>query len=246
MGQFSDDLRLGPVTLPNPDQRTEGPSPMPSGVGPLGRIYVYDIVPATLGAALLAALQTTGGAQALLMTAGAGVTTRVDAAGVTRYVLDVPRNVTLTSAGDASATSFTVTGYDVYGQRMTQTLVGPNATTVGTTKAFKEVVSIVTSGALATASSAGFGDAFGLPFRVTDAGYLARVGWAGVLAENAATFVAAVQTSPATATTGDVRGTITPASASNGARRLVLGILLPGLAVGPNATRIGAAGVDQA
>lgn len=243
--QVSDDIRLGPVVLPNSDN-VGAPSPQSSGVGPMGRIYVYDIVPVALGAALLAALQTTAGAGNLVLAAGAGVTTRVDPAGVTRYVLDVPRNVTLTSAGNISGVTFTITGYDVYGQRMTQALAGPNANTVGTTKAFKEIVSVAVSGAVGTNTSVGIGDVFGLPYRVTDSGYLARVGWAGALAEDAATFVPAVQTNPATSSTGDVRGTIDPSSASDGTRRLVVAILLPALAAGPNATRIGAAGVDQA
>ena len=38
------------------------------------------------------------------------------------------------------------------------------------------------------------------------------------------TFVAAVSTSPATATTGDVRGTYTPASATDASKRLTIWI----------------------
>jgi len=52
-------------------------------------------------------------------------------------------------------------------------------------------------------------------------------------------------TATATTTTGDVRGTFSPSSAPNGIRRLVLGIMLPAIAAGPNATRIGAFGVNQ-
>ena len=53
-------------------------------------------------------------------------------------------------------------------------------------------------------------------------------------------------TNPATSTTGDVRGTYTPSTATNGVRRLVLSLAVPAIAVGPNATRIGALGVNQA
>ena len=49
----------------------------------------------------------------------------------------------------------------------------------------------------------------------------------------------------ATTTTGDVRGTYVPATASDGICRTVMGILLPAIAVGPNATRVGALGVNQ-
>jgi hypothetical protein len=50
----------------------------------------------------------------------------------------------------------------------------------------------------------------------------------------------------ATTSTGDVRGTFTPTTASDGIKRLVMTIALPGIAVGPNATRVGALGVTQA
>ena len=53
-----------------------------------------------------------------------------------------------------------------------------------------------------------------------------------------------VATTPST-TTGDVRGTYVPSSACDGTKRLVMGVLLPALAVGPNATRAGALGVNQ-
>jgi hypothetical protein len=53
-------------------------------------------------------------------------------------------------------------------------------------------------------------------------------------------------TNPATNITGDVRGTYYPSSATNGIKRLVVVIALPGIASGPNATRIGALGVTQA
>lgn len=243
--QISDDLRLGPVYLPNPFQASEGnPSPMPNGVGPLGRIYTFDVVPLTLQAAGLAAAQAaTGGA--VILTAGTGVTTRVDAAGVTRYVLDTPRNVTVTAAGANTATAIVV-GYDQYGQRMTENYAAPSTSTVAGNKAFKEIISITFSATPGSNVSAGFGDKLGLPVRVTDAGYIISVKWAGVLANDAGTFVAAVTTDPATGSTGDVRGTYVPSSASNGTRRLLCHIALPAIAVGPNATRIGAAGVTQA
>lgn len=250
--QFDDNLLIGPVipgggSVPGlqAGNDTAGSSPQYRGIGPLGREYVYDIVPATLATANLAALQTTAGAGALVLAAGAGVTAKV-VNGQTRYQFDVPRAVSLTSAGNISGVNFTISGYDVYGQPMTQTIAGPNANTVNTLKAFWQIVSIAVSGAVGTNTSAGTSDVFGIPVAVIDAGYFDRVGWAGVLAADAGTFVAADTTSPATAATGDVRGTYKPSSASNGARRLVLGILLSSSAVGPTATRVGALGVTQA
>ena len=89
-------------------------------------------------------------------------------------------------------------------------------------------------------------DILGLPLRAFDAGYMVRMGWNNALANDAGTFVVADMTTPATSTTGDVRGTYVPSSATNGIKRLVAVIALPGIAVGPNSTRTGALGVTQA
>lgn len=247
MPQFSDDIFLGnALTEQGMDTTLGDPSPMSKGVGPMGRVYIFDVVPLTLQAAGLAALQQLVGAGNMTLTAGTGVTTTVDSSGTTRYVLDTPRNVTIASTGNISARTFTISGYDRYNQPMSQAITGPNNGTVTTTKAFKSITRIAVNGAVATDTSAGFGDVLGLPIRVTDAGYLIHVGWAGALADDAGSFVAAVTTDPATTTTGDVRGTYTPSSATNGARRLVVAIAVPAIACGPNATRAGALGVDQA
>lgn len=249
--QFDDNLLIGPVFSGGPavpglqvTNDTAGSSPQFRGVGPLGREYVYDVVPLALGTANVAALQTTAGAGNLTLTAGAGVTAVV-VNGVTRYQFDVPRAVSLTSAGNISAVNFTISGFDVYGQAMTQTLAGPNANTVTTLKAFYQIVSIAVSAAVGTNTSAGMSDRFGIPLLVPDAGYFDRIGWNNTLAADAGTFTVGDATSPATAATGDVRGTYTPSSASNGAKRLILGILLSSAQCGPLATRAGALGVNQ-
>lgn len=242
--QVSDDLRLGPVNLPADDYLSSGnPAPMAAGAGPMGRVYVWDSVPVASGTALIAALQTLAGAGAMVLTPGAG-TSRVFAAnGVPRIVLDVPRSVTLTSAGNISAVNFTITGYDQYGQRMTQTLAGPNANTVATTKTFKSVESVVASGAVGTNTSVGFNDRLGFPYRLKDLGYIISQKWNGAV--EAATPVLGDATAP-TAATGDVRGAITVGSAADGVKRLVIVMALQGAQVGPNATRLDLAGQPQA
>jgi len=80
---------------------------------------------------------------------------------------------------------------------------------------------------------------------VFNVAYIASVKTNSTLAQDTGTFVAA-DTATATTTTGDVRGTYVPGTASDGINRTVMGILLPGIAVGPNATRTGALGVTQA
>lgn len=248
--QFSEDLFLGSAQVLIPPDPT-APSPQTLGVGPIGRLYTLDMVPVTSGAALLAALQTTAGATPLVLTAGAGVTTQQDATGAIRYVIDLPnlqagRRITLTSAGNLSAINFLVVGNDIYGQRMSQLIVGPNVGIVTSLKCFKSIISVTPSAAVGTTVSVGFNDAIGLPYVLSDAGYACDPGWAGIFARDAGTLVIFDATNPATSATGDVRGVYTPSSAANGARRLVFGIQMAANQCGPAATRLGAVGVNQA
>jgi hypothetical protein len=143
-----------------------------------------------------------------------------------------------------SARAFTVTGYDNYGQELSEAITSVAGSTVTGKKAFFQILSVSVAGATGTAVTVGTSDVLGIPVRVSDAAYIARVGWNNVLAEDTGTFVKA-DSATANTTTGDVRGTYTPSEALNGTKRLVMGILLPGLAVGPNATRAGALGVNQ-
>ena len=242
--QISDDLYLGTAFIGG-SNISGGPSPQELGVGPMGRMYGYDILPLTLQVAGLSVSATPAGAGNLVLAAGTGVTTVVDSTNVTRYVLDVPRCVTVTAAGINTAV-FTISGYDVYGQFMTQLITAPSTSTVATNKAFKSVTQIAISAAAGSAITAGFNDKFGLPVRVTNATYVISAKWDAVLAADTGTFVASDQTSPATASTTDVRGSYTPSTASNGIRRLLFTVFIPALGSGPNATRIGAVGVNQA
>lgn len=244
MPHFGDDLHLGGG--PGSGRLSTGPSPMDRGVGPLGRVYIYDVVPLASGTTLLATAQTLGAAGNLQLTAGTGVTPIVNTNGEAVLQLDTRRRVTLSSTGALSGINFTLTGYDSYGQLFTSVIAGPSNDTVVFPKAAFQVLSIAASGAVGTNITAGFNDAFGLPVRVTDAAYILSVKWDSTLAPNAGTFVAADTTDPATTLTGDVRGVYTPAgNAANGARRLVMAIALPAIACGPNSTRAGAFGVTQ-
>jgi hypothetical protein len=316
------------------------PAPMSLGVGPLGRVYVFDTIPQTLQAANIAASQTPAAAGNLTLTAGTSAKSVIRADGTTVIQLDVPRalqvvsgtaaaatlsSVTVsgtgangkiaftsqtglvsgqrvtvsgaasgtgsitgysnpttyiltavtattailtTTAGAAVATSasdggtltmtftlgvapqnMTVSGYDYYGQSMTEVITSSAAvsTAVNGKKAFYQIVSIAAAGATGTTITAGTTDILGLPVRVIDAGYVVSASWANTLGLNSGTLVNADMTATATSTTGDVRGTFLPATnATNGSRRLVMAIAVPAIAVGPNATRVGALGVNQA
>jgi hypothetical protein len=223
------------------------PAPMDLGVGPLGRIYVWDTVPQALVANNIAATQTPAAAGAITLTAGTSVKSVVTLNG-TVLQLDVPRAVSVTTgAGSPTTRNFTVSGYDYYGQAMSEVIAssGTASTAVNGKKAFYQISGITVSGGTVVAITIGTTDILGIPVRVTDAGYIARAGYNNTLAEDAGTFAAAA-TATATTTTGDVRGTYVPSAATDGIKRLVMGILLPAIAVGPNAIRVGALGVTQA
>lgn len=249
MPQFSDDLFLGPAQTymgTNAYSNLGDPSPMDLGVGPLGRIYVWDTVPLTKGAANIAAASAY--TSAITLTAGTGVTSVTLANGSTALQLDVPRAVGVTiGAGTITDRNVTVSGYDYYGQPMSEVIATGTTQSVAVNgkKAFFQITSATVSGAVGATISLGTTDILGSPVRISNAGYVGTVGWNSTLARDAGTFVAAV-TSTATTTTGDVRGTYVPSSACDGTKRLVMGVLLPALAVGPNATRAGALGVTQA
>jgi hypothetical protein len=224
----------------------DDPAPMDLGIGPLGRIYVWDIIPQTLGASNIAAAQTTSSTIAL--TAGTSVKSVVNTYGQTVLQLDCPRAVSIVSgAGTLTNRTVTITGYDYYGQPMTEQIATGTvqSTTVKGKKAFFTIVSASISGALGATIAIGTTDILGIPVRVFNVAYIASVKTNSTLAQDTGTFVAA-DTATATATTGDVRGTYVPGTASDGINRTVMGILLPGIAVGPNATRVGALGVTQA
>lgn len=224
---------------------SNNPSPMSVGIGPLGRIYVWDVIPQALIANSIATAQTTS--SNITLTAGTSVKSVVNAFGSTVLQLDCPRAVSIVSGtGTLTNRDVTITGFDYYGQPMSEVIATGTvqSTTVAGKKAFFQIASATISGALGATIAIGTTDVLGIPVRITDGGYICHVGWAGGFALDTGTFVAAA-TATATTTTGDVRGTFDPSSAADGIKRLVLGIMLPAIAVGPNATRVGALGVNQ-
>ena len=222
----------------------QNPSPMPSGVGPLGRIYVFDVIPLAAVTSCVAASQTPTGTTVTL-TAGVSTRSVVRTDGTTVVQMDCPRALSVSLVTGGTARAYTISGYDYYGQPMTEVITSVAAATTNGKKAFYQVASIVGAGGSVTAITIGTTQLIGLPVRVIDGAYIGHVGWSGGFAIDTGTFAAAVQTA-ATSTTGDVRGTFSPSTAPDGIKRLVLGILLPAIAVGPNATRAGAFGVTQA
>lgn len=242
MTQFSDPLYLGAAPTLITSDNNGG-----VGVGPCGSHYIFDVVPAAVSAVSIAAAQTTAGAATLtLAAAGTGGTTSVTRSdGTTVLQLDTPRTISLTSAANISAVTFLVAGFDFYGQAMSELITGPNANTVNGKKAFFEVASITTSGAVGTNTSVGTSNILGVPFVIPQVGYIGSLSWNAALGDDTGTFVAADATTPATTTTGDVRGTYLPSTATDGTKRLVLQILFTQAQLNQNATRVLTLGVTQ-
>jgi hypothetical protein len=69
--------------------------------------------------------------------------------------IDSPRELTLTSASDLSAITFTVVGRDRRGNRFEEEIVGPNADTVTSLGVYGEVLNIIPSATSANSVSAG-------------------------------------------------------------------------------------------
>jgi len=224
----------------------DNPAPMSLGVGPVGRVYIFDVVPQPAVANNIATAATVTSAYTL--TAGTNVKSVTLTNGSTGLQLDVPRAVSVTiGAGTIADRNVTINGFDYYGQAMSEVIATgtTQSTAVNGKKAFYIVTSATVSGAVGATTALGTTDVIGLPVRVFDAGYIINAKFNNTLAANAGTFVAAA-TATATTTTGDVRGTFDPDGACDGIKRLVISIALPAIAVGPNATRVGALGVTQA
>ena len=240
MGQQSDDLWMGTATGQQTASWSSSGNPgvIGQGVGPLGRTYVFDIVPIALSATAVSAAQAIAGAANALIN-GASAT-----AGVATFATVRAVSIVSSSASDTAVT-VTLTGTDYYGQTQTQRLTLNGVTTVVSTKTFKTITQAAVSAVMVGNLSIGTANVFGLPYAVTDGGYLLRTGWAGAVADNAGTFVAADGTTPS-ATTGDVRGTFAPTSVADGSKRLVIAIGMTAIQAGPNATQIGAIGVVPA
>jgi len=181
---------------------------MSVGVGPLGRVYIWDAVPqAKLTTNIVAAVITT--ATTLTLAAGAGVTAVTTTSGTSLLQLDCPRAVcTTTGAGSPTSVNITVSGFDYYGQAMSEVIATGTvaSTTVNGKKAFFQISSVVSSGASVVTVAVGTTDILGAPLRITDRGYVCRAGWDNTLAEDAGTMTVAA-TATATTTTGDARGT---------------------------------------
>lgn len=136
-------------------------------------------------------------------------------------------SVTPVSGTPTGNITFTIAGYDIYGFPMSEAIALTSGSTQNTAvngkKAFKYIASVTPSATDTVTYSIGITNIFGFPIRSDTFGdvlinYSASLNPALVTANTG--YVAAVNT-PATTTTGDVRGTYT-ATPSIGANRFVI------------------------
>lgn len=134
----------------------------------------------------------------------------------------IARAVSVTGSASATGGNITISGYDVYGVPMSEVIAAPaSATTVNGKKAFKYISSVVPAFTDAHNYSVGTTDIYGFPIRSEYFGDVA-INYAAAGITSNTGYTAAVTTSPATTSTGDVRGTYALQSAANGTNRLIV------------------------
>jgi hypothetical protein len=146
----------------------------------------------------------------------------------------VARTLQITgSSNGSSAEAWSVAGRDLYGQKMTELIIGASITAKGQ-KAWKYISSIVPStinGAIgSTLVIVGTNDVYGFPLRIDHPAYCTV--WQGpssqaTLVTGSSGFHTFATTSAASATTGDVRGSVATSVTSTNAGFKIVMLLSP-------------------
>jgi hypothetical protein len=130
----------------------------------------------------------------------------------------------------AAVVTFTVNGLDCYGNPVSENVATTNAGGVLTAvskKTYSAIYSVTSDTNTVSNVTIGTTDLIGLQYYMPSFDYFAQI-WFNQIRVAVATFTAGDATSPATATTGDVRGTILLPSGSDGTKRLVLHTFVAG------------------
>ncbi len=173
-----------------------------------------------------AALSANGVANAVAV-AGAGFITMngaLVASGVATLGGNCGRapSVVSSNAGDTTQV-VTLRGRDYANERVLAQVTLNGTTTVPVIKAMKYIDSVHVSAAMTGNLSVGTTDRLGLPFRI-DGRWNLRV-WMDSTDETATATITVADTATPSASTGDVRGTVVPATATNGTRNYRVHIL---------------------
>lgn len=188
------------LTIPTATTITVSPTPASTlANSPIGSANVY---PPTIGAI------TPNSVQPYVSAGVAAVLNPLEA---------LARNVSITGNAGATAQNVTVRGYDVYGMPMSEVIAfAGGATTAFGKKTFKYIASITpatTDGGHTLA--AGVADTMGFHLR-SDRWEYANIFYNGSFVTTSAGWLTADKTTPATGSTGDVRGTVQLSSGGAG------------------------------
>jgi len=228
---FADGIRIGNVrggqtyiNTGTPEEPVWVPASYPTfdngapGI-PKGVDYPFVIIPSANEVSNLVADTTLINAGAIPLTAGAGVTLDTTTfPGYNAYDLGVARTLLITPNGTTADITFTISGWDMYKAPVVENCVVESGDASQTTKkAMRWIHSIQAStGSGAGTIEIGTSNIFGLPYRLLDASYILSI-WNGAWdyiwypdpgsLDTEAIILLGDSTFPATATTGDVRGT---------------------------------------
>lgn len=185
--------------------------------GPAGGVGTYTVAGDETASSTTITGQMTGGFTALSQPFGQSQTVRL-----WNPQSLVARAVSVTGSASATGGNILISGYDIYGVPMSEVIAAPaGASTVNGKKAFKYIASVVPQFTDAHNYSIDTTDIYGFPLRSDFFGDVAiNYNATGITASTG--YVAAVTTSPATTTTGDVRGTYALQSAADGSKRLII------------------------
>lgn len=183
-----------------------------SKVSPAGAITGVNILNAGLYSTALTTVTGGNGSGATFVF----TTTQTQIGGQTAYMLDYARKVTFGLS--SNTTVFTVKGWDIFGNKQSETVTISATTSGTTTKTYSALYSITTSVTVAS-FVCGVSSVFGLPVYLGSTNYW-NANFNG--AADAGTVTVGVATSPATVTSGDPRGLYTPAGTPDAAKRLTV------------------------
>jgi hypothetical protein len=184
-----------------------------------------NLVPATTSASYIPLTASVGA------TAVPGIYNNYTNTTDTVYFFDTPRAVSITLAVGSTTTTFTIWGFDQDDVFMTEKISVSASTTIFGKKAFAGVTRVWAGGATVGAISVGTTAIIGLPYVLNNVNRILGSGNFGaptIIAPIPATgigtsYTIADQTAPATAITGDIRGTVNlSAFTVNGINRLVV------------------------
>lgn len=208
------------------------------------QLYTFETPVPVEGDIFGAAIVTAAG-YLQLGTVPSAVVTQSTFNGETVYRLDVPRTLYVLQSALGTARVITIWAYDVYGVPFTEQITSVLNTSAFTKKAAFMIRRIWVSGPTGTNLSISANTVFGLPYYTSSYGSLSSCTW-NSLDITAAQFLAG-DTTTATLTSGDVRGTVRVLSRPTGGEFLAAHMAVPGVSasIGSNYTQVGTQGVPQ-